>query len=356
MNSYAAYHVLRGGVDPSGLRRAESDGVGPEARIAQDADVADRQNISLQEARRAREQREAEIAVAEIQRERRIREEARANRARALGNFASAICDPVAETWHLIRETPDNVIDITVGAPQVDGSMLLVDEAIRDAGHDASENWDVAGSRIVTLGLLGKEPGPSRVNVGDEYYNRQVSIFLMEFGASGLLGGMFDSVVAVGPPSRLHFLRQAPGPVRARGTYTLGELSSAEIDRFTNNLGQFSTTYLGDQRLSPADLRRLTAITNDEYALYYIAGTGRKGGGGCYFLSRGRGSFARIPLDNDVFLIYHTHTRRTLGTPAHTNPSTRDRRWLFRMRKEYQSPQRSSEIVPQDGPPIRFTE
>jgi hypothetical protein len=108
--------------------------------------------------------------------------------------------------------------------------------------------------------------------------------------------------------------------------------------------------YLGPKRLTDEKMRALSDEFQVEFAQIYTAGPLKNGGGGYYTLYSGTINTVEIPLGSGIFLINHTHPGGTVL------PSTWDVDYLGGQRVLYQSPQRSSVILPKGKSASKFNE
>jgi hypothetical protein len=147
--------------------------------------------------------------------------------------------------------------------------------------------------------------------------------------------------------------RSTTAPVGARNVVaakgTLGALDDIRVPSTTN------TATRVPRRLTPADMAELQRREGTEFALIYVTGPGRNGGGGQYLLIRGTADRVTIPAAGNVRLIYHTHPTTVSGRTVPLRASTADQRALRDLQRAG-SPQRLSRIVTEDGEIIEFTQ
>ena len=102
------------------------------------------------------------------------------------------------------------------------------------------------------------------------------------------------------------------------------------------------------------ELAALQKAHKVEFAQIYITGPGKNGGGGNYYLIKGDAGTAPIPIGPKVRLINHTHPTTLNGNKVPLKASNPDHNVLKKL-QEAGSPQRSSQIVPEDSTPFNFT-
>jgi hypothetical protein len=109
------------------------------------------------------------------------------------------------------------------------------------------------------------------------------------------------------------------------------------------------------RRLTPVEMANMQRRLGIESAQIYVAGPGKGGGGGTYFLIRGSEGSVAIPRGSNVRLISHSHPAALDGGTVPLRASTPDLNVLKTLRL-YGSPQRISTVVPEVGDPFRFSE
>ena len=106
-------------------------------------------------------------------------------------------------------------------------------------------------------------------------------------------------------------------------------------------------------RLSTEQLAELQAKEGVEFAQIYVAGPGKGGGGGQYFLIRGSAGNVTVPLGPNVRFINHSHPATLSGASVPLRASSADQN-VLRLLQRAGSPQRTSQVVPEVGEPFLF--
>ena len=106
-------------------------------------------------------------------------------------------------------------------------------------------------------------------------------------------------------------------------------------------------------RMSPQQMAALQKEHGVEFAQIYVTGAGKNGGGGTYYLIQGTAGNAPIPVGPRVRLINHTHPTTLDGATVPLMASNEDYK-VLRALQDAGSPQRRSQIVPEDASPFDF--
>lgn len=106
-------------------------------------------------------------------------------------------------------------------------------------------------------------------------------------------------------------------------------------------------------RMSPQQMAALQKEHGVEFAQIYVARAGKNGGGGTYYLIQGTAGNAPISVGPRVRLINHTPPTTLDGATVPLKASNDDYK-VLRALQDAGSPQRRSQIVPEDASPFDF--
>jgi hypothetical protein len=229
---------------------------------------------------------------------------------------------------------------------------------------------DRAATRDVSRTDYASLEWGARAATGRQLWGSTLATFTAVGGAVGSLsrGGPVVEHVASGARTvqlTSQGIRRlaAPGAsVILRPPAVLGEPVSVIEADFVVPISSITSRVYGVElagRLSPALMATLQKHYGREFAQIYLAGPGRNGGGGKYYLLQLFEDGGPIPIGPNVRIINHTHPefitllgRKLRPTPLSASEADRDSLfWLGRSG----SPQRRSQIVPEVGEPFYFT-
>jgi hypothetical protein len=153
------------------------------------------------------------------------------------------------------------------------------------------------------------------------------------------------------PPEALDMDLSGPS-IFARGTDPLSTLFfNAAAGLRGRGLPGRDGFYVGMRRPPDSAMRAFQTLHGVEFALTYELGPGKNGGGGQYNLVSGTKTGTDFSIGERTILVSHTHPPGRYSQLA----SSTDQETLTGLR-QFGSPQRSSLVIPADGPTLRFDE